>query len=54
MAVTSASGYNDEIPVPGIRQQVNEYVTIAHEQGINYKGNKNLYVVRTKKLPLLY
>lgn len=45
MSVPSSSGFNDEIKVPGIRQQVNEYVTEAHEEGISYKGNQNLYVV---------
>lgn len=45
MSVPSSSGFNDEIEVPGIRQQVNDYVNEAHEEGISYKGNENLYVV---------
>ncbi|CAB4419763.1 unnamed protein product [Rhizophagus irregularis] len=28
-----------------IKQQVNDYVNEAHEEGISYKGNENLYVV---------
>ncbi|CAB4419331.1 unnamed protein product [Rhizophagus irregularis] len=45
LTVPSSSGFNDEIEVPGIRQQVNDYVNEAHEEGISYKGNENLYVV---------
>ncbi|RIA93153.1 GDSL lipase/esterase [Glomus cerebriforme] len=45
MSVPSASGLNDEIIVPGIRQQINDYVDDAHDKGISAKGNLNLYVV---------
>ncbi|GES97937.1 SGNH/GDSL hydrolase family protein [Rhizophagus clarus] len=45
MSVPSASGFNDEIEVPGIRQQVNNYVTEAHDEGIGSKGVEDLFVV---------
>lgn len=45
MTIPSESGLNDEIIVPGIRQQVQEYVGEAHANGISNKGNMNLYVV---------